>query len=156
MNRRRPVSLKLIPVVGMAITLTIAAPVATAQDARCLDNNGSYTVPTGTRYSDTNGEWVCEPEAPGATAGGWLRVLPATATPPVAVPTVPPPELPLPSARSDGDGAWPIGAPHALALVLGIAGGVSVFFAGVLLAVRRSRRRLTGYLEIDEVQRARA
>lgn len=155
MNRRRSVSLKLLPVVSMAITLTIAAPVATAQAARCLDNNGSYTVAAGTRYSDANGEWVCEPEAPGATAGGWLRVLPATATPPVAVPTVPAPELPLPSTRSDGDAAWPIGA-HALALVLGTAGGGSVFFAGMLLALRRSRRRLTGYLEIEEVRRARA
>jgi len=157
-NNEMPFGLRALVTAGVIGTVFLGSPQATAQGAKCLDNNGVFNVDAGVTYADAVGVWVCEPGAAGATAGGWVR---APVSPPPTVTPMPSPTATStatstprtvhPPAPIDGDG-------RLLPFAFWIAGATAALiapFVGFGLLMVRGRRRMTGYLNVQEVRRVR-
>lgn len=140
----RKASVTLAVIAGLILVLPMTgAGTAGAQQTQCLNNSGTYTVDVGFQYTDANGTWVCAPDSPSASAGGWVRLEPT----PTVVPTTTPPTPPAaaaPRERSRGT--------LSRAAVTLMAVGITVMAAscGAVLVARRSRRRAFGRLVVHE------
>lgn len=136
--------------------------VVQAQEA-FLGNSGQRTVPPGTTYADHSGVWLCRPDDPRATAGGWvLTELPVT---PSFTSTSPPPPTTARPARAtvtprpqrhtvsaaDGDsGSTFVSARWLIALAAGAACTVTGGTAAIVLRRRLTGPRLTGWLLVEQ------
>lgn len=149
-NNKMPVRTRAC-VIALTGALLLGAAPAPSQDAKCLDNNGVFNVDVGVTYKDATGDWVCEPDAEGATAGGWIRVIIPESTPALPATTTAAP-TPTPTRERDDDGE------HAMPLVILVTLGsvlVAGTIAGIGVAAARRRPRMSGYLHVEEVRRAR-
>ncbi len=130
------------------VALTVAASSSTlvhGQEARCLDNSGTYDAPAGATYSDAGGMWLCSPGETSASRGGWVR-LPPTATPPTTQATFAPldPMLaPTSDAPTTDKGIASHRAAHVLAAAL-VA--VAVAVGMVVVLHKRDGAALSGRL----------
>lgn len=155
---KMPIAARALAAVGATVTMLCGGESSVAQGLKCLDNNGVFNVDAGATYADAAGVWVCDPGKVGATAGGWVRVPvppPSAVTPmpsPTATPTAPSiPRTVHPPAPIDGDG-------RLLPFAFWIAGATAALiapFVGAGLLMVRGRRRMTGYLNVQEVRRVR-
>lgn len=151
-NKRMLCATRAFVAAGFVGAILLAVAPAAAQDAKCLDNNGVFNVDAGVRYTDATGDWVCEPGAEGATAGGWIRVTIPEYTPVTPAPaTAAPIPTPVNERIATGEGATRL---LVLATVGGVLLAIGTFIAIGTVAARR-RPRMSGYLHVEEVRRAR-
>lgn len=139
--------LALFVISAFAVTAFLASAHAQEGD-RCLGNDSTWSIERGVTYD--NDRWVCAPEAPGATAGGWVRV----ASAPTPVPSSTGPALPDDIFRTTSRQEGPVVDHRAIAAGALVSGSFLVLI-GVTVR-HRSRRRLTmaGMLHVEEVRHA--
>lgn len=132
-----------VPPLAVVISAILACSVAMAQDADwCLNNAGQFAAPAGSTYSDAGGVWVCEPNNPDATSGGWVRVRPA---PPASAPSsqATAPERPPRNRMGPLDLSLPLLA------VLGTVGVLAIGLAALALGRQLQPRPLKGWLVLE-------
>lgn len=152
-NKRMPIKTRVCVTAGVACAFLVGPGAAAAQEPKCLDNNGVFNVDVGAMYSDASGNWICEPGAEGATAGGWIRVAIPEST---SVPPTPTTAAPIPTPDGErvatGEGEARVLFP---ATVGGVLLAIGAFIAIGTVAAFRRRPRMSGYLHVEEVRRAR-
>lgn len=131
-------------IAGLILVLPMTGAGTTgAQQPQCLNNSGEYTVDAGFQYTDANGTWVCAPNSPSASAGGWVRLEPTPTVVPTATPPTPPAAA-APRERSRGT----LSSSAAMMMAVGIT--VIAAGCGVVLVARRGRRRAFGRLVVRD------
>ena len=151
--------MKLAVAFAVVVGLAMIAGVATGQEsAACLGNAGQRTVAPGTTYGDRSGTWLCDPDDPGATRGGWVLtaspVTPTSTAPatPTATSSPTPGNVTVPAeTRHAGRG----GAADAFGSASPIIIGTSAFVLAAMFVIAVAQRRffgprLAGWLEISE------
>lgn len=166
-HRTRALRLAIV-LVGLALITIVAAllsvwphAVVQAQEA-CLGNSGQRTVPPGTTYADRSGVWLCRPDDPRATGGGWvlteppvtpsftstLTSPPTTTRPAWATVTPSPPRHTIPPGDGDS-GSKLLSLRWLIALAAG-ACTVTGAAAAIVLRRRLTGPRLTGWLLVEQ------
>ena len=137
---------------AVVIGVILVSSVALAQDADwCLNNADQFAAPAGSTYSDAGGVWVCEPNNPEATSGGWVRVRPA---PPTSAPSSRPAATPESApGRSPRNGLGPFDLSLPLLALLGIVGALAVGLACLALGRQLQPCPLKGWLVLDRERR---
>jgi hypothetical protein len=131
--------------VGIVAATLFARANAAADDEKCLDNSGVFAVDAGVTYSDTNGDWMCQPDAPGATVGGWVLVPPSPTA--VVEPIASMNDPGAPPAPDDGSST------HLLFWVASLVGAVGTAVVALFVLLRRNADSpLAGTLSVKEVR----
>lgn len=142
----------VLVLVMVPLVLTLQARAVIHADGLCLGNNGERTVKAGTTYRDSEGTWLCAPDNPSSTAGGWvlLKGTPSVSDSPVPTATPSETEKPTSTATRTDSAAAPregnSGVPSSLPWLIGTAAALGTLGCFLVLRSALLRPRLLGWV----------